>query len=212
MSEQPLTLVAFNTAEESRVRSIMAAVLDISEYVDEIVGGRPYPDLSALVTASAEAAGRITWPQVAGALARHPRIGERKTPDEQSSGEQSPDEQSSGEQSSGEQASGEPASAPEPGTAGPAASADTTAVEASWSAGEQSGVKDTEIDAFANGNAEYERRFGFIFLICASGLSGEQMLTSLRERLRHTEKEEQPIVISELRKIAALRLMKAVQA
>ncbi len=41
------------------------------------------------------------------------------------------------------------------------------------SAAEQSGVADSSRAALAAGNAEYEQRFGHVFLICATGLSGE---------------------------------------
>src|ERR1700749_1308799 len=55
------------------------------------------------------------------------------------------------------------------------------------SAAEQSGVGDESQAALAAGNADYEQRFGHVFLICASGLSGAQMLAALRERLTHDE-------------------------
>ena len=66
--------------------------------------------------------------------------------------------------------------------------------------------------ALAAGNAAYEARFGYIYLICATGLSGEQMLTALRERLTHDDAAERLVVMDELRKIAALRLAKAITA
>ena len=37
--------------------------------------------------------------------------------------------------------------------------------------------------ALAAGNAAYEGRFGHVFLICASGLSGQEMLDQLQARL-----------------------------
>ena len=86
--------------------------------------------------------------------------------------------------------------------------------EAAWSRKEQSGVgADPEIrEALAEGNREYERRFGRVFLICATGLSAEQMLTSLRRRLTHDDATEVAVVREELRKIALLRLAKVVEA
>jgi 2-oxo-4-hydroxy-4-carboxy-5-ureidoimidazoline decarboxylase len=77
------------------------------------------------------------------------------------------------------------------------------------SATEQSGVADASRVALAAGNAEYEERFGHVFLICATGLNGEQMLASLRERLKNDEAAERSVVIAELRKITALRVRKA---
>lgn len=58
----------------------------------------------------------------------------------------------------------------------------------------------------AEGNAAYEERFGHIFLICASGLSGEDMLTSLRARLGNDPDAERSVVRAELQKITRLRL------
>ena len=77
------------------------------------------------------------------------------------------------------------------------------------SATEQSGVSDTSRDALAAGNAEYEERFGYVFLICATGLSGEQMLAALRERLSNDPYTERAVATAELRKITVLRARKA---
>lgn len=76
------------------------------------------------------------------------------------------------------------------------------------SAAEQSGVADTTRDALAAGNAAYEDRFGHVFLICASGLSGDQMLAALEERLRNNEEMERTVATTELRKITRLRVAK----
>jgi OHCU decarboxylase len=86
--------------------------------------------------------------------------------------------------------------------------------EAAWSRKEQSGVGDDPDvrEALAEGNREYEQRFGRVFLICATGLSAEEMLASLRQRLTHDESTEAPVVHEELRKIALLRLAKVVDA
>ena len=86
--------------------------------------------------------------------------------------------------------------------------------EAAWSRREQSGVgEDPGVrEALAEGNREYEQRFGRVFLICATGLPAEQMLTSLRRRLTHDHATEVAVVREELRKIALLRLAKVVEA
>jgi 2-oxo-4-hydroxy-4-carboxy-5-ureidoimidazoline decarboxylase len=77
------------------------------------------------------------------------------------------------------------------------------------SATEQSGVADDSRGALVTGNTEYEDRFGHVFLICATGLSGDQMLTALRERLKHNENAERTVACAELRKITQLRVSKA---
>ena len=86
--------------------------------------------------------------------------------------------------------------------------------EASWSRNEQSGVgADPAVrQELAEGNRQYEDRFGRVFLICATGLSAAQMLDSLRTRLTHDDATEAAVVHEELRKIALLRLSKVVEA
>lgn len=79
-----------------------------------------------------------------------------------------------------------------------------------WSRQEQSGVDRDEAtqQALLEGNRAYEERFGRVFLICATGLSAEQILSELRRRLDHDEVTEAGVVAEELRKIALLRLRK----
>lgn len=80
-----------------------------------------------------------------------------------------------------------------------------------WSAAEQSGAASatgTVQQALADGNLAYEQRFGHVFLICASGLSGQQMLDQLRARLGHDPDAERAVVREELLKITQLRLAK----
>ena len=82
--------------------------------------------------------------------------------------------------------------------------------EARWSRQEQSGVSTDSRQAFIAGNAAYESRFGHIFLICATGLSGEQMLAEVTRRLDNDVAREQVEVRRELTKIVELRLRKLV--
>ena len=81
--------------------------------------------------------------------------------------------------------------------------------ESAWSRAEQSAAAG-HADELRAGNVEYERRYGHVFLICASGLSGGEMLAALRARLGNDVQAERAIVRDELRKIAALRLRKLV--
>ena len=74
------------------------------------------------------------------------------------------------------------------------------------SAAEQSGVADEARAALEAGHAAYEERFGHVFLICATGLSGAQMLAALRQRLGNDEAAERMVAAAELRKITLLRL------
>ena len=86
--------------------------------------------------------------------------------------------------------------------------------EAGWSRQEQSGVRSDAgtRQALAEGNRAYEERFGRVFLICATGLSGAEVLGSLRSRLANDEPTEAGVVAEELRRIALLRLRRVVAA
>ena len=80
-----------------------------------------------------------------------------------------------------------------------------------WSGREQSGAtsaSDAVQQALADGNVAYEQRFGYVFLICATGLSGQDMLDQLRVRLGHDPEAERAVAREELRKITQLRLAK----
>jgi 2-oxo-4-hydroxy-4-carboxy-5-ureidoimidazoline decarboxylase len=80
-----------------------------------------------------------------------------------------------------------------------------------WSAAEQSGAaraSEAVRSELAAGNLAYEKRFGHVFLICAAGLSGQEMLDQLRTRLGNDENTERAVVRRELLKIARLRTKK----
>ena len=98
-----------------------------------------------------------------------------------------------------------------PRLGGTKAKAALSAREQAWSAGEQSGVggaDDTARAALAEGNEEYERRFGHTFILCATGLGTSAMLAALEQRLRNDPATERDITGRELHKITQLRLEK----
>ncbi|WP_194918396.1 2-oxo-4-hydroxy-4-carboxy-5-ureidoimidazoline decarboxylase [Catenulispora rubra] len=81
--------------------------------------------------------------------------------------------------------------------------------EAKWSRAEQSAAASADaavLDAVARANVEYERRFGHVFLICASGRPAEQILAEARRRLGNDAAAEQQEVRGELAAIVLLRL------
>jgi len=78
-------------------------------------------------------------------------------------------------------------------------------------AGEQSGVYDAEgatIQALAGGNTAYENKFGFIFIVCATGKSAAEMLALLQARLPNDRDTELKNAAEEQRKIFHIRLEK----
>jgi 2-oxo-4-hydroxy-4-carboxy-5-ureidoimidazoline decarboxylase len=76
---------------------------------------------------------------------------------------------------------------------------------------EQSGVGDDVRAALAEGNRAYEERFGHVYLVCASGRSGEELLAVLRTRLGNDAATERRVAREELRRIIALRLERLLQ-
>ncbi|HET7465824.1 MAG TPA: 2-oxo-4-hydroxy-4-carboxy-5-ureidoimidazoline decarboxylase [Candidatus Dormibacteraeota bacterium] len=63
--------------------------------------------------------------------------------------------------------------------------------------------------ALAAENRRYEERFGHVFLIFASGHSGEEILAELRRRMKNSPADELQEAKRELRGIALMRLEKA---
>lgn len=82
-----------------------------------------------------------------------------------------------------------------------------------WSAGEQSGAADASMELLtelAEANTAYHEKFGFIFIICATGRTAREMLTHLRERLPNDRSREMVIAAGEQMKITQLRLEKLI--
>lgn len=80
-----------------------------------------------------------------------------------------------------------------------------------WAEGEQAGVQKTSqqvLEALAESNKEYEEKYGFIFIVCASGKSAEEMLSMLKLRLLNKPEDELLIAMEEQAKITRLRLKK----
>jgi 2-oxo-4-hydroxy-4-carboxy-5-ureidoimidazoline decarboxylase len=57
----------------------------------------------------------------------------------------------------------------------------------------------------------YQERFGHVFLICATGRTGEQMRDALRERIGNSPEQECEIVRTELGKINRIRLARLLE-
>ena len=82
-----------------------------------------------------------------------------------------------------------------------------------WSGQEQAGVRSASpetVDSLATLNRAYEEKFGFIFIICATGKTPEEMLSALRQRLENDAARELTIAAEEQGKITELRLGKLV--
>lgn len=82
---------------------------------------------------------------------------------------------------------------------------------AQWAAGEQAGAAgaaESVLDGLAAGNKTYEERFGYIFIVCATGKSAFEMLKLLKQRLLNEPEAELEIAAEEQAKITRLRLEK----
>ena len=65
-------------------------------------------------------------------------------------------------------------------------------------------------EALARGNEQYLDRFGYIFIVCATGKSAEEMLSILESRLHNDPAGELRIAATEQSKITRLRLEKLI--
>lgn len=85
---------------------------------------------------------------------------------------------------------------------------------AEWSSREQAGVETAGYDvrqALAAVNQEYERRFGYIYIVCATGKTPEEMLALAQKRLRNAAAVEVRVAAEEQRKITRMRLEKLLE-
>jgi 2-oxo-4-hydroxy-4-carboxy-5-ureidoimidazoline decarboxylase len=74
---------------------------------------------------------------------------------------------------------------------------------------EQSGVdgaQEETLAAIAEGNRAYERRFGHVYLVCATGRSADELLEVLCRRLDNPPETERRVLREELAKINRIRL------
>ena len=80
-----------------------------------------------------------------------------------------------------------------------------------WSEGEQAGVdaaSEETLEALAAGNVEYKNKFGYVFLICATGKSAAEMLACLNSRFANDAENELRKAAAEQTKITQIRLNK----
>lgn len=83
-----------------------------------------------------------------------------------------------------------------------------------WSAGEQAGaMRASESIRLAQRdmNAQYERRFGFIYIVCATGKSPDDLAAIARDRLSNDPATELKVAAGEQQKITRLRIEKLLE-
>lgn len=82
-----------------------------------------------------------------------------------------------------------------------------------WAKGEQAKVAETNhqtIEALAEQNDKYESKFGYIFIVSATGKSAEEMLQLIMLRMEHDADTELAIAMGEQHKITNIRLAKLI--
>ncbi len=83
-----------------------------------------------------------------------------------------------------------------------------------WAGAEQAGTSaasEVVLRELARGNSDYEAKFGFIFILCATGKSAAEMLDALQLRLGNEREVEIRGAAAEQRKITRIRLEKLLQ-
>lgn len=88
---------------------------------------------------------------------------------------------------------------------------DVNSLKEKFAGKEQAGVasaSDEVINALAKANTDYENKFGFIFIVCATGKSAQEMLDLLNDRLKNSVEEELNIAMGEQQKITIIRFKK----
>ena len=88
---------------------------------------------------------------------------------------------------------------------------DKASLEKKFAGKEQSAVataSNTIIEALMTANREYEKKFGFIFIVCATGRSVEEMQVLMNARMGNSAAEELNIAMGEQHKITLIRFKK----
>lgn len=85
------------------------------------------------------------------------------------------------------------------------------AKSAAWSKQEQSSAASAETNVLAEiakGNTRYEERYGFTYIVCATGKSAEELLAILKRRLESNRDAELRVAAEQQRQITQIRLGK----
>ncbi|MBL4905159.1 MAG: 2-oxo-4-hydroxy-4-carboxy-5-ureidoimidazoline decarboxylase [Flavobacteriaceae bacterium] len=85
---------------------------------------------------------------------------------------------------------------------------------ADWANNEQAEVAEASmetINALASANTAYEKKFGYIFIVSASGKSADEMLAIINARLTHQINDELSVAMNEQHKITVIRLAKLIE-
>ena len=172
-----ISVEEFGRLPDAAAGELLLGCCTSARWAGLVAAGRPYPDLAAVLTASDAAVAALDETDLRAALAGHPRLGDRRVLTPAPPGD--------------------PAGVPGPGG------------KHGWSGREQAGVSSADEAsraALEAGNAEYERRFGHIYLACATGRSAAELAAFVRQRLGNEPAREWRVVAGELARINRIRL------
>lgn len=173
-----MKLEQINQLPDDEARATFERCCGARVWIERMCAGRPYRNRAGIFAAAERAADKLRRAEWLEAFAHHPRIGERQA-----------------------LPAGAPALTVTPGS---------TASDA-WTTEEQRGAfqaPQATLDALAAGQRAYEEQFGYIFIVCATGKSADQMLALLHARLANDPDTELVNAAREQRAITRLRLEK----
>jgi 2-oxo-4-hydroxy-4-carboxy-5-ureidoimidazoline decarboxylase len=169
-----------DAASEEEARAMLTRCCGAVRWVDAMLARRPFASRGALDDAAAAEWNRLSSADWLEAFRQHPPIGGDCDGDVGAAG-------------------------------APAQGAEHLRATAEWSRLEQSGVRLADADtlrALREANTAYLKRFGFVFLVCATGKSAQEMLALLQARMGNPPEVELRVASREQAKITALRLEK----
>lgn len=176
-------LASWNEAEEDEAITALLHCCRAQRWAHALAAERPFLSEETLYAAADTHWAAMQEPDWMEAFRAHPRIGERKS-------EIGPgiDEHKA---------------------------ADASLQSKAWSSQEQAQIHATEqaiLTALAEGNLAYEERFGFTYIVCATGKSAEEMLAILNRRLASERAAELQEAAEQQRQITQIRLRKWLEA
>ena len=198
-----MTLDALNALNAESAAREFGRCCGSTRWAETMAASRPFATLDAMTVAADTiwaSLDRADWLE---AFAAHPKIGADRSRGSDGS------DRSGGSGGSGRlRAEGASASLAE---ARPDSDRAEAGGDAAWSAAEQAGVALGSPDVLARlaeANREYEARFGYIFIACATGKSAADLLEMLERRLENDPLIELRVAADQQRKITRVRLEK----
>ncbi|HMH20555.1 MAG TPA: 2-oxo-4-hydroxy-4-carboxy-5-ureidoimidazoline decarboxylase [Puia sp.] len=180
-----MTIAELNNLDKDQLRAELTKCCGAAAWVDRMLGAFPAADLQALLVAAEKAWYSCEEKDWLEAFRHHPRIGDIHSLAEKY-----------GDAGSAKGAVPPPGSGTE-----------------QWAASEQAGVNTASQEVLmelADGNRIYEEKFGYIFIVCATGMSAMEMLALLKGRLMNAPGAEINMAMMEQNKITKIRLEKLV--